>query len=176
MRRWGCFAIALVFYAVSCDSPASRSMPILQYKMPVGFSRGKGEADTWIAKGLDGVIHVYPFKSFYGHFGDEFQRTLFRDWIAAPYREDRRLDGPTFRLLKVEGATAAMTAAFTNFNAGVPREHLRVAVLASGKVALVDVSTNSPEAFERSRPGFLRLLDSLRVVDSDSSDRPASSR
>ena len=174
MRLRGCFAIALMLYAVSCDSPASRSMPVLHYKMPAGFNRGKGEADTWIAKSLDGVIHIYPFRSFHGHFGDEFQRTLFRDWIAAPYREDRQLDGPTFRPLKVKGATAAMTAVFGNFNNGVPREHLRVAVLASDKVALVDLSTNSPETFERNRPGFLRLLNSLRVVDRDSSDLPAS--
>jgi hypothetical protein len=176
MRLWGCLAIALIVAAASCDSPASRSMPVLQYTMPAGFNRGQGEADTWIAKGLDGVIHVYPFRSFHGNFGDEFHRTLFRDWIAAPYREDKRLDGPAFHALNVKGATAAMTAAFRNFNAGVPREHLRVAVLASGKVALVDVSANSPETFERNRPSFLRLLTSLRVIDGGSSDRPASSR
>src|SRR5262245_5546223 len=121
MRLCGC-VIALMLSAVSCDSPTAPSMPVLHYEAPPGFGRGRGEVDTWIAKGLDGVIHVYPFRSFHGNFGDEFQRTLFRDWIGAPYREDKRLDKPAFHPLRVEGATAAMTAAFRNFNAGVPRE------------------------------------------------------
>jgi hypothetical protein len=64
-----------------------------------------------------------------------------------------------------------MAASFRNYNGGAPRDHLRVAVLASGRVALVDISANSPAAFERNRPAFSGLLNSLRVVDSDPSTR-----
>jgi hypothetical protein len=56
-----------------------------------------------------------------------------------------------------------MMASFTNFNGGAPREHLRVAILSHGLVALVDISANSREAYERNWPNVSRLLNSLRV-------------
>jgi hypothetical protein len=143
--------------------------PALQYEQPSGFSRGAGDPQTWIADGLDSVIHLYPFRPFHGEFAREFRRTLFRDWIAAPYQEDRRLDEPMLTSLTVRGAREAMAASFKNFNGGAPRQHLRVAVLASGRVALVDISTNSPDAFERNRASFSRLLDSLQVVEREPS-------
>ena len=60
-------------------------------------------------------------------------------------------------------AEAAIVATFSNFNGGAPREHLRVAILAAGSVALVDVSASSPEAFQRNWPSVSRLLNSLYV-------------
>ena len=165
----GCLLIVLTLLA-------GGTTPTLQYDSPSGFSPGNGTAETWIANSLDGVIHVYPFRPFHGDLAGEFQRTLFRDWISAPYREDKRLDQPTFRPLSVKGAEAALAASFKNFNGGVPREHLRVAVLASGRVALVDISANSPHAFERNRPSFSRLLNSLHVVESDASATRAPGR
>lgn len=165
-----CLLIVLTLSALSSAEGQTRgTSPVLQYERPSGFSRGTGDAQTWIADSLDGVIHVYPFRPFHGDLADEFQRTLFRDWISAPYREDKRLDQPNFRSLTVKGAEAAIAASFKNFNGGASREHLRVAVLASGRVALVDISANSPLAFERNRPGFSRLLNSLHVVESDAS-------
>ena len=151
---------------LSSAGPTGGPTPALKYDRPSGFSRGEGEAETWIADSLDGIIHVYRFRPFHGDFTDEFRRTLFRDWITVPYREDKRLDGPAFSVLSVNGATAAMAASFRNFNGGAPREHLRVAVLASGRVALVDISANSPQAFERNQRSFSKLLNSLHVVES----------
>ena len=161
----GCLPIVLMVVGAS-------TAPALHYDSPSGFSRGTGSAETWIANGLDGVIHVYPFRPFQGNFSEEFQRTLFRDWISSPYREDKRLGEPAFESLKVKGAEAAIAASFRNFNGGAQREHLRVAVLASGRVALVDISANSPRAFERYRPGFSSLLRSLHVVESGTSGAP----
>ena len=142
---------------------------LLRYDKPAGFSQGNGDVPTWIADGLDAVIHVYPFRSFRGDFVEEFQRTLFRDWISAAYREDRRLDQPSFKSLKVKGADEAVAASFKNFNGGAPREHLRVAVLATGRVALLDMSANSSSAFERNRPSFSKLLSSLQVGETEPS-------
>lgn len=168
LRR--CLILALTISVLSSsEGKTAGQTPTLQYDRPSGFSRGDGDARTWIANRLDGVIHVYPFRPFDGDFVDEFQRTLFRAWISEPYREDKRLDQPNFSSLSVKGATAAIAASFKNFNGGAPREHLRVAVLASGRVALVDISANSPHAFERNRPSFSRLLNSLHVVESDPS-------
>jgi hypothetical protein len=123
----------------------------------------------WISDRLDGVIHVYQFRPFHGDFQDEFRRALFRERISPPYREDRLLVQPTFKVLPVRGAEAAMSASFKNFNGGAPREHLRVAVFAAGFVALVDISANSPEAFQRNQASIFRFLNSLQVVEGDSS-------
>ena len=147
--------------------------PLLQYDRPVGFARGGGgEAETWIADGLDSVVHVYPFRPFRGDFQSEFRRALFRDRISPFYREDSRLAEPAFTPLTVKGADAAMTASFKNFNGGVPREHFRVAIHAAGFVALVDISANSPRAFERNWPSVSRLLSSLRV-STGGAERPS---
>ena len=164
-----CLFIVLTLPALSASDAETGKRPELQYDRPSGFSRGNGDGQSWIADSLDGVIHVYPFRPFHGDLAGEFRRTLFRDWISAPYQEDKRLDQPTFTSLKVKGAEAAIAASFKNFNGGAPREHLRVAVLASGRVALVDISANSPHAFERNRASFSRLLNSLHVVESEPS-------
>ena len=165
-----CLLIVLTLPALSAsDAQKGGTTPALQYDRPGGFSRGNADGQSWIADSLDGVIHVYPFRPFHGDLAGEFRRTLFRDWISAPYQEDKRLDQPTFSSLKVKGAEAAIAASFKNFNGGAPREHLRVAILASGRVALVDISANSPHAFERNRASFSRLLNSLHVVESEPS-------
>jgi hypothetical protein len=143
----------------------SGAQPTLGYDKPSGFTGSSNdEVETWIAPGLDGVIHVYPFRAHQGDVHDEFRRTLFRERIGTPYREDRLLIAPTFRTMTVSGADSALSASFRNFNGGAPREHLRVAIVAAGLVALVDVSANSPQAFERNWPSVSRVLSSLRVV------------
>ena len=165
-----CMLIVLTLPALSAsDARTGGTTPALQYDRPTGFSRGTGDGQTWIADSLDGVIHVYPFRPFHGDLAGEFRRTLFRDWISAPYQEDKRLDQPDFTSLKVRGAEVAIAASFKNFNGGALREHLRIAVLASGRVALVDISANSPHAFKRHRASFSRLLNSLHVVESEPS-------
>ena len=167
MSLRACLFIVLILPAVLAPAQTGGQTLALRYEGPSGFRRGIGHVQTWIPDSLDGVIHVYPFRPFDGDLADEFQRTLFRDWISASYREDSPIDQPIFRPLDVKGAKAAIAASFKNFNGGALREHLRVAVLASGRVALVDISANSPHAFERHRPGFSRLLDSLHVVEND---------
>ena len=163
-----CLSIVLAVAALSSSAVQIDGTTLaLRYETPNGFSRGVGEAETWVADSLDVVIHVYRFRPFHGDFAEEFRRTLFRDWVSAAYREDRRVDQPTFSPLNVKGATAAIAGSFENFNGGASREHLRVAVLASGQVALVDISANSRHAFERNRARFSRLLNSLHVATGD---------
>jgi len=166
---WIVIAGALLFLAASGEKTGT-GMPALRYDKPEGFSVGTGEqVEMWISDRLDGVIHVYQFHPFNGDFQDEFRRTLFRDRVSPPYKEDRLLVQPTFKVLPVRGAEAAMTASFKNFNGGAPREHLRVAVFAAGFVALVDISANSPQAFQRNQSSIFRLLSSLHVVGGDAS-------
>jgi hypothetical protein len=163
--------IVLAFRSLTASAWQARTgIPTLRYDAPEGFTVGNGEeAETWISDHLDGVIHVYQFRPFHGDFQDEFRRALFRDRIYPPYREDRLLAQPQFKALPVRGAEAALAASFKNFNGGASREHLRVAVLSSGFVALVDISANSPQAFQRNQPSVVRLLNSLQVVDGNAS-------
>ena len=141
------------------------AIPTLRYDPPGGFVNGSDrESATWISENLDGVIRVYPFRAFHGDFEGVFRRELFRDWVSALYREDQLLAQPLFTPITVKGAEAAISAAFKNFNNGAPREHLRVAILAAGSVALVDFSANSPQAFQRNWRSISRLLNSLRVL------------
>src|SRR5262245_27539956 len=161
--------VALLFLAAFGEKTGTGT-PALRYDRPDGFSVGTGEeVEMWISDRLDGVIHVYQFRPFNGEFQDEFRRALFRDRISPPYREDRLLGQAIFKVLPVKGAEAAMTASFKNFNGGAPREHLRVAVLRAGFVGLIDISANSPQAFQRNQPSCLRLLNSLHVIGGDAS-------
>jgi len=163
-----CCWLVIVLALPALSGQAVVAIPLLRYDRPGGFGGGNGdEAETWISDNLDGVIHVYPFRPFRGDFQNEFRRALFRDRISTPYREDRLLALPIFNALPVKGAEVTIAASFKNFNGGVPREHLRVAILAAGFVALVDISANSPQAFQRNRPSVSRLLNSLQVVDRD---------
>ena len=165
-----CWLFIVLFLRAPAASggQAGVAPPTLRYDRPGGFGGGSGqEAETWISDHLDGVIHVYPFRAFRGDFQSEFRRGLFRDRISTLYREDGLLALPIFKALPVKGAEAALTASFKNFNGGAPREHLRVAILAAGSVALVDISANSPQAFQRNWPSVSRLLNSLQVVEGD---------
>ena len=145
--------------------PTSAGQPTLRYEKPTGYAVSNGaHVETWVADGLDSVIQVYAFRPYQGDFRREFRRGLFRDRIAAAYQEDKLLAPPIFQAMAINGAESALAVSFTNFNGGAPREHLRVAILAAGLVAIVDISANSPEAFERNSPSVSRLLRSLHVV------------
>ena len=162
--HWSWLIIVLALSTLSASARQTGGAPILRYDRPTGFgSGGDDDVNTWISDGLDSVIHVYPFRLFGGDFQVEFRRGLFRDRISPPYREDRLLADPVFTALPVKGAQEAIMVSFPNFNGGARREHLRVAILAHGFVALVDISANSREAYERNWPHLSGLLNSLRV-------------
>ena len=117
-----------------------------------GLQTASTASSTYIHFGSSGVT----FKQSFGGpcFTTGFCRSIGKT-VVSRSRLSRRV--------QVKGADAAITASFKNFNGGVPREHVRVAILAGGFVALVDVSANSPRAFERNWPSVSRLLSSLRV-------------
>jgi hypothetical protein len=140
-------------------------MPTLRYDRPAGFIGGGGDgAEVWVSDNSDGLLVVYPFRSFRGDFGNDFQRTLFRDLISEPFREVQLLAAPGFGAPVIRGADAALYAWFRDTNGAAVREHMRVAIFAGGSVAIVDVSANSPQAYERNWPTVLAVLNSLNVV------------
>ena len=82
-----CLSILLTLLALSAsDGQTGRTTPALQYDKPSGFAAAPVTHRPAFADSLDGVIHVYPFRPVHGDLADQFQRTLFRDWILAPYR------------------------------------------------------------------------------------------
>jgi hypothetical protein len=166
-----CWLLLMLALPAASAQP-NAAAPLLRYDTPAGFGSSTAEgAEAWVSDRLDGVIHVYGFRAFHGDFQQEFRRMLFEDRISVPYREDRLLAAPVFKALPVQGADASLAASFRNFNGGAPREHFRVAILASGFVALVDVSANSPEAFQKNWVSVSTLLRSLRVVARGASTR-----
>jgi hypothetical protein len=156
---------------------ASGQQPALRYDPARAFSGGTDGDDgarVWIADTRDGMLAVYPFRPFRGDLERDFRQTLFADRVAVAHREDRVLPTPAFAKPAVGGADAAILAQFTDYNRGAPRTRARVAILAGGSVAIVDLSASSMAAFQRHLQNVTPLLSSLRVVrESDVAPAPA---
>ena len=147
---------------------ASAQVPELRYDTPAGFMGGGGKPpETWLSNNVDGMIDIYPFQAFNGDFRGQFSKTLFRERIKQQNRETRLLTQPAVEAVSVPGADAAMIVRFVADHSGYQRQHARLAVLAGGAVAIIDVSASSPEAFQRNWPGAQGLLRSLSIVKDD---------
>ena len=139
--------------------------PALRYDPPAGFfGGGGGPPDTWTSNNADGLITIYPFRPFAGDFQRHFAQTLFGERIEQN-REARIVRAPFGDAVTIPGADAAMLLRFVADHSGYVREHGRIAVLARGQVAVIDISASSPEAWTRNWPGALGLLESLRVLE-----------
>ena len=138
--------------------------PMLRYDPPAGFFGGGGIIDTWSSNNADGLIHIYQFQPFSGNFRDQFARTLFADRIEQANRETRILRQPFGDTVTVPGAESAVLLRFVADHSGYVREHARLAVLSQGAVAVIDISSASPEAWTRNWPAALGVLRSLKVV------------
>ena len=144
--------------------PAARAQPALRYDRPPGFFGGDGDPpETWMSTNADGLITIYPFRPFAGDFRSHFVETRFAERIERD-RETRVLTPPSTDDVKVSGADAAAWSLFRADHSGYVREHGRLAVLARGQVAVVDIHSSSPEAWARNWPGALALLQSLKVL------------
>lgn len=153
------FVLALGVQAAQAQAPA------LRYDPPAGFfGGGGGPPETWSSNNVDGLISIYPFRPFSGDFQGHFARTLFAERIEQN-RETRIVRAPSGGAVVVPGADSAMLLRFVADHSGYVREHARLAVLARGHVAVIDISSSSPEAWTRNWPGALGLLESLRVLE-----------
>ena len=152
--------------ALLAAAPAAAQAPALRYDPPSGFAAGRGAdgAQIWTAPSRDGVLVIYPFQSFRGDLERDFQQTLFRDRVAAAYREGRTLTTPDYARPSVGGADAAILAVFTGETRGAPRMHARIAILADGSVAVVDLMAGSVEAFHRHLQTVTPVFGSMHVL------------
>lgn len=155
----------LPFLVVLGAHTAFAQAPVYQYDPPAGFFGGGGvPPETWTSINADGLIAFYPFRPFTGEFRRHFVETLFAERIEQD-RETRILRPPFGDAVTVPGAEAAMLLRFVADHSGYVREHARLAVLSRGHVAVIDISSSSPEAWTRNWPGALGLLQSLRVLE-----------
>jgi len=139
--------------------------PELRYDTPAGFMGGSGKPpETWVSNNVDGMIDIYAFQAFNGDFRGQFSKTLFRERIQQQNRETRLLTQPAVEAVSVPGADTALIVRFVSDHSGYQRQHARLAVLAGGAVAIIDVSASSPQAFQRNWSGAQGLLRSLRIV------------
>jgi hypothetical protein len=165
MRRLPRPEFLLPFLVVLGAHTAFAQAPVYQYDPPAGFFGGGGvPPETWTSINADGLIAIYPFRPFAGEFRRHFVETLFAERIEQD-RETRILRPLFGDAVTVPGAEAAMLLRFVADHSGYVREHARLAVLSRGHVAVIDISSSSPEAWTRNWPGALGLLQSLRVLE-----------
>ena len=153
--------VFLLFTALT-GSALAQALPALNFDAPTGFSAAGGEESaSFTAPEGDLVIHIYPFRRLGpGNFQARFRETLLREFVAAGQRE-KPPAAPLIQPLGVEGAEAALIGRFTEDK----RERTRVAMLAAGGVAVIDVTAAAAEgaAAERHAAVVKTLLDSVSV-------------
>lgn len=156
------FILAAVLFT---GSALAQGLPPLNFDAPAGFSGGGGEAAAaFTAPEGDLVIRVYPFRRLGpGEFQARFRETLLREFVAAEEREARLAAAPRIEAFAVEGAEAAALANFVEERGGAQRSRRRLAILASGAVAIIDVTASSGAASERTAGAVMAMLDSLSV-------------
>lgn len=137
----------------------AQALPPLNFDAPPGFSGGGDEVATFTAPERDMAIHIYPFRRLGpGDFQARFRQTLLREFVAPGLRE-KSAGTAQVQPLSVEGAEAALIGKFTDDK----RERTRVAMLAAGAVAVIDVTAEGGAAAARHAAAVKALLDSVSV-------------
>jgi hypothetical protein len=151
--------------APTVAGPASGTgpLPVLEYKMSPDFP-GRQGAGTYVSSMVDGTIQVYDFRPFRGNFEAEFRKTLLREWIAPTNREEKVLGSPMVQASRLAGAEQVITARFRQDYWGIQRERYRVAILAAGAVAIVDINVRDADAWQRYQRGIMTFLESLKIA------------
>jgi hypothetical protein len=151
-----------LLFGAFAGSVLAQALPPLNFDAPAGFSAAGGEeAATFTAPEGDLVIHIYPFRRLGpGNFRARFRETLLREFVAASQRE-KPPGAPLVQPLGVEGAEAALIGKFSEDK----RERTRVAMLAAGGVAIIDITATAAgaAAAERHAAAVKALLDSVSV-------------
>ena len=91
-----------------------------------------------------------------------FRKTLLREWIDPRYQETNVGGQPEFRHTTVRVAQMVLSARFAENIAGIPRQHLRMLILAGGAAAIVDASANNMSTWQRALPALNTFAAALR--------------
>jgi hypothetical protein len=160
-----CLAVIPVSLATLVGTAMGQPLPTLRYDPPANFYRSASTPpDTYESQEVNAAIQVYPFRAFRGDFLQAFRQGMFRDWLDVQHQETNVATPPSFSPANIPGAEAGIVGRFYESIAGTPKPHMRVALFASGAVAIVDVSANSDASWQRVWPAMQATLISLKVT------------
>lgn len=143
---------------------AQQEVPVLRYDPPPNFYRSAiTPPEDYSSNEFNAAVQVYPFRAFSGNIEQMFQKTLLREWIDSRYRETNVAGQPDFRRSIVRGSQIVFSARFAENIAGIPRQHMRMVIVASGAAAIVDASANNAATWQRALPALNTFGASLRV-------------
>jgi len=146
---------------------SAQSAPELRYNPPANFYRSASRNPEDYSSGqVNASMQVYPFRPLSGDISQQFQRTLLREWIDPRYQESNVAASPSFSRVDLMGAQTTLVARFIENVAGTMKEHMRVAIVANGAAAVVDLSANSATSWQSAAPAMLASLNSATVVQS----------
>lgn len=146
--------------AASAQTLPPITLPTIYFDAPPGLSGGGDEVAAFSTPERDLVIYVYPFRRLGpGDFQARFRDNQLREFIAGNLREAKPATPPQIQPASVEGAEAAVTGRFNDGKG----ERSRLAILAAGAVAIVDVTATSAAALEKHAGAVKEMLDSLSV-------------
>lgn len=162
---WSSGALAVVVVATATPAPAPQGPPSLRYDPPPGFSRSAiAPPEDYTANEFAASVQIYPFRAAGSDPGGVFRATMMRDEIDPRYQETNLIGQPEFRQGTVAGAELVLTIRFAENIAGVPKQRMRMLIVAGGAAALVDAQASSPTTWQRALPALNAMSGSMRVV------------
>ncbi len=160
-RHLGCIIIATLIVS---SAMAQQGVPMLRYDPPPNFYRSAiTPPEDYSANEFNATFQVYPFRRFSGNIEQMLQTTLLREWIDPRYQESNIAGPPEFKLGSVRGAQTVLTARFAENIAGIPRQRMRMVIVAGGAAAIVDASANNAATWQRAVPALNAMAASIRV-------------
>ena len=154
----------IVSIFVVTNAIAQQEIPMLHYDPPPNFYRSAiTPPDDYSASEFNAALQVYHFRPFSGNIEQMFQQTLLREWIDPRFQETNVAGQPEFRLISVAGAQIVLTVRFAENIAGIPKQRMRMVIVASGTAAIVDASANNATTWQRAVPTLNTFAASLRV-------------
>jgi hypothetical protein len=143
---------------------AQPAVPELRYQPPPNFYRSAiTPPQDYSAKEFNANFQIYAFRPFSGNVEQAFRQTLLREWIDPRYRETNLAAPPEFRPVAIPGAQMAMSARFAENIAGIPRQRLRMLIVAGNAAAIVDASANNTTTWQRAVPALNAMAATLSV-------------
>ncbi len=149
---------------VAHQAAAQPVVPELRYQPPPGFYRSAiTPPEDYAASEFNAGLQVYPFRPFSGDIEQAFRRSLLREWIDPRFQETNLAAAPEFRPLAIAGARTAMSARFAENIAGVPKQRMRMLIVAGNAAAILDASAANMTTWQRALPALNAMAATLRV-------------
>lgn len=151
--------------APSSATAQQQMLPTLRYDPPPNFYRSASTPpEQYSSNAVNAYLVVYPFRPDPASLLQAYRETMLRGWIDPQYQETNIVGPPGIATGTMPGADTTIVWSFAENIAGQERPHLRVAILARGAVAVLDLSANSQYSWQQAWPAMEVTLRSMRVV------------